>query len=133
MQGFIGVKNVANGFDATFLRENSTMPRKKSSTPPMGRPKSISITAEKIEQMGNFLTEAGMRLRDAAKEMRENNVESMTLKAAKVMDEHIPACQRFSVYALAEVGPSAAARFLNRKTSLEQNQERYQRSKRKGT
>lgn len=113
MQGVIGIKHVANGFDATFLRENSTMPRKKSSQPQMGRPRSIPITAEKLEQMGNFLTEAGMTLRDAAKAMRENNLDAMTLKAAKVMDEHMPACQRFAVYALAEVGPSAAARFLD--------------------
>lgn len=97
----------------------------------MGRPKAIRVTPEQFEIMSQALKDAATHLADVAKFMRENELETMLMVAAKMMDEHLPAAQAFARRAWAEVGPAATANRLNRRTRLQVNQERYAKAKSK--
>jgi hypothetical protein len=110
---------------ATIFGGNSDMPRKGTTSG--GRPRSIKLSPDQVEIIADALKNASTFLMDSAKFMRENNLDGITLPAAKVMDEHLPALSTFSRRLFAEVGPAATQKALGRPTRLEANQQRYEK------
>lgn len=106
------------------------MPSRKAATP-KGRPPSKGLTPEQFDILADQAADTSRHFRDVAKFMRENNMKTFMVQAAKVMDEHMPIAHSFSRRCLADVGPAATAFRLGRKTVLELNQEKHDRSKRR--
>ena len=109
-----------------FFSGTAAVPAKNN-----GRPKAIGLTAEQFALLSDAVRDAAVYLADTAKFMKENELPTLTLPAAKFLDEHMPAVIKFSRNAFAESGPAATAHKLGRKTRLEHNQSRYVKAKTK--